>query len=419
MRIGIVSQWYPPEPVFIPGSLAAELTARGHEVRVLTGFPNYPEGRLYPGFRQRWNHRSTEGELTVRRVPLYPSHDASTLRRVANYLSFAASSSVAAPRYLADVDAVYVYHPPATVFAAPALLRLLRRKPVVLHVQDIWPDSVTESSMAPVGGAGAALHRVLSAAMRRVYGASAAIAVTAPSMRDLVVERGADPATLRVVLNWTDESLFRPVRASDSARHAVGGGGRRTVMYAGNIGQFQNLDTAVRAAAAIEHVAPLDLVIVGSGTEEAAVRDLVRQLGAGNVRFLGRRSPADMAELYAAADYQLILLRDLAIFRGTIPSKLQAALACGSPVLVSAAGDCARFVDETGVGLSCPPDDTAALAARFVEAASIPAERHAEMARRARDSYRERMSMSTGVDQFEALLAAAAGARTRQPQPIR
>jgi hypothetical protein len=108
VKIGIVSQWYPPEPWFIPASLAEELATRSHEVRVLTGFPNYPEGRIYPGYRQRWNDRSTTGQVTTRRVPLYPSHDSSAVRRAANYLSFAATSSLAAMRYLAGVDVVYV-----------------------------------------------------------------------------------------------------------------------------------------------------------------------------------------------------------------------------------------------------------------------------------------------------------------------
>src|SRR5262249_30034478 len=148
-------------PVFIPVSLAEELAIRGHEVRVLTGFPNYPEGRIHPGHRQRWNHMSSSGGVTIRRVPLYPSHDASALGRAANYPSLAATSSAAAMRFLSDVDVLYVYHPPATAFAPAALLRLLRRLPVVLHVQDVWPESVTASPMAPRGPGGRLLHTAL------------------------------------------------------------------------------------------------------------------------------------------------------------------------------------------------------------------------------------------------------------------
>ncbi len=371
MKIGVVSQWYPPEPAFVPGNLARELAARGHEVRVLTAFPNYGEGRVYPGYRQRWRDRTTTGGLTVRRVPVYPSYSASALGRVANYVSFGATSALAAPRYLADVDAIYVYHPPPTAFAGPALSRLVRRIPVVLHVQDIWPESVTASAMAPGGRVGRGLDRALGALMRRLYRTVAGIAVIAPSMAELLVERGADPGKVRVVFNWTDEELFRPVPVTPAARTAIGHRGRCTVMYAGNLGPFQRVETAVRAAAAA--AGQVDLVFVGSGADEPYARRLATELGATNIRFLGRRPPAEMAELYAAADYQLITLRDLPALRGTVPSKLQAALACARPVIMSAGGDAARLVSSSGIGLVCPPEDWRTLADRFVAAAASTA----------------------------------------------
>ncbi|GAB1643006.1 glycosyltransferase family 4 protein [Krasilnikovia sp. MM14-A1259] len=405
MKIGIISQWFHPEPSPIPSNLAEDLAARGHEIRVLTGYPNYPDGKLYPGFRQRWGHVSRTAGITTRRVPLYASHDSSGLRRAANYLSFATTSALAAPRYLSGVDVVYVYLTPATVFAAPALLRLLCRVPAVIHVQDIWPESVTSSTMAPQGFAGRMMERTLHTVMRRVYRMSAGIAVIAPSMRDLVIARGAHPERVRTILNWADESLFHPVPDAAAARREIGHRGKCTIMYAGTMGPFQNIEASVRAAAA---TAPdVDLVLVGSGISEEPARRLADELGATNIRFLGRRPPTDMAALTGAADYQLVTLRDLPIFRGTIPSKLQAALACGSPVLVSVPGDCAALVEENGVGLASPPDDWRLLADRFRQAAKVPAEERREMARRAQHLYHARMSRTAGIDRLEDLLIAA------------
>jgi glycosyltransferase involved in cell wall biosynthesis len=406
VKIGIVSQWYPPEPAYIPANLAGELVTRGHRVRVLTGFPNYPTGRLYPGYRQRWNDTAVLDGVTVRRVPLYPSHDHSGARRAANYLSFAATSSAAAVRYLGDADVVYVYLTPATAFAAPALLRLLRGTPAVIHVQDLWPESVTSSSMVPRGVAGRLISDALHAAMRRTYRLASSVAVIAPSMRDLVVARGADPARVRVVLNWADETLFRPVEATPSARARIGHRNRCTIMYAGAMGPFQNLEDSIRAAAAVRD--DVDLVFVGSGIGEPAARNLTARLGIGNVRFLGRLPMSDMAALYAAADYQLVTLKNLAIFRGTIPSKLPAALSCGSPVLVSVPGDCATIVEANNVGLACPPEDGPALADRFRRAAAFSAAERAAMGRRALDCYRAQMSMQAGIDQLEDMLTEAA-----------
>jgi glycosyltransferase involved in cell wall biosynthesis len=414
MKVGVITQWYPPEPDFIVSGLVEELALRGHDVRVLTGFPNYPEGRIYAGYRQRWNSTSTDGRVTLRRVPVYPSHDASGVRRAATFLSFAATSSLAALRYLAGADALYANISPATAVAAPTLLRHLRGTPMVLHILDLWPESFTESPMAPGGRLGSLMNSALGAALRWVYRSAAGIAVTAPTMRDLVVERGADPAKVRVVLNWTDESLFRPVEATEATRREIGHRGRCTIMYAGNMGPFQNIEGMVRAAAAVEHSEKVDLALVGSGIEEDSARALTRRLGAGNIRFLGRRQPSDMAALYAAAEYQLVSLLDLPIFRGTIPSKLQAALSCGSPVVVAAPGDSARIVESSGAGLSCPPEDWRALADRFLQAASLPAGERAEMARRARESYEARMSKRAGVDQLEEMLRIAADRERRR-----
>lgn len=397
MKIGIVSQWYPPEPPTIPADVARELAARGHQVRVLTGFPNYPHGTLYEGYQQRWSTVESQNGVQVRRAPLYTSHDSSGLKRAANYLSFAVTSAVASG-FLKGADVVYVYLTPATVFAAPALLQAVHGIPSVVHVQDVWPDSVTASPMIPRGLAGRAIDAALTTAVRRIYRSAAGIAVIAPSMRELLVERGAAPEKIRVVLNWANEGLFRPV----TAKADIGRRERCTFMYAGAMGPFQNVGDTVCAAAAVADVA--DLVLVGSGIEEDTARRMAADLKADNVRFLGRRPAAEMAALYAAADFQLVTLRDLPMFRGTIPSKLQAALACGSPVLVSVPGDCAELVEREGVGLACPPEDWRALADRMRHAAKLPPAERAEMGRRALDTYRSQMSLRAGVDAIEEML---------------
>jgi glycosyltransferase involved in cell wall biosynthesis len=413
VKIGIVSQWFPPEPAHIPGDLADELAARGHEVRVLTGFPNYPDGKVYPGYRQRWGELTHDGAKSLRRVPLYANHDASAVKRVGNYLSFAATSSVAALRYLTGVDVIYVYLTPATAATAPALLQKLRGIPVVIHVQDLWPESVTSSAMGPQGVMGRLTNRLLHKAMSQIYAMSAGVAVIAPTMRDIVVQRGANAATVRVVLNWADEALFRPLATTAAARQDIGHRDRCTIMYAGTMGAFQNIEASVRAASAVSDAGELDLVLVGSGTAQESAQTLATELQAPNIRFLGRRPAADMPALYGAADYQLVTLRDLPIFRGTIPSKLQAALACGSPVVVSVPGDCAALVENNGVGLACQPDDWRGLADRFTQAAKTPSSERVEMGRRARAFYEAEMSRKAGVDQLEDMLIEAADRRRK------
>ncbi|MFF0153028.1 glycosyltransferase family 4 protein [Micromonospora sp. NPDC005203] len=406
MKIGILSYHFPPEPAFIPGSLAEELAARGHEVRVLTGFPDYPGGHVYPGWRQRWHHETHSERLTVRRVPRYPAGATSTGARMASYLSFAGSATLTARRYFSDLDALYVFQLPATTFAAAGVLRLLGRVPTVLHVQDIWTRDGADEA-----GEGRWVAR-MGSAMTRIYRSAARIAVAAPSMRDLVVAAGAEPDRVRLVLNWTDERIFYPATPGAAARQLVRRDGRCVVMHAGTIGPRQGLETAVRAAAALDRT--MDLVLVGSGSAERRVRGLAAELGADNVRFVERRSPVDMPELYAAADYQLVMLRDLPELRGTVPGKVQAALSCAAPVVASAGGDTADLVERVRAGLSCPPEDWAALADRFWLAATIPPPARNEMGRRGRAAYLREMSLPAGVDRIERLLHEAAG-RVTEP----
>ncbi|MCM0673936.1 glycosyltransferase family 4 protein, partial [Micromonospora phytophila] len=249
----------------------------------------------------------------------------------------------------------------------------------------------------------------IGAAMTRTYRAADRIAVAAPSLRDRVVAAGADPSRVRVVLNWTDERIFHPTRAGRAARQLVRRDDRCVVMHAGTIGPRQGLQTAVRAAAALDGT--VDLVLVGSGADERRVRGLAAELRAGNVRFVERRSPLDMPELYAAADYQLVMLRDLPELRSTLPAKLPAALSCAAPVVASAGGDTAELVERARAGLSCPPEDWAALADRFWLAATIPPPAREDMGRRGREAYLREMSLPAGVDRIERLLYDAAADR--------
>ncbi|WP_432953643.1 glycosyltransferase family 4 protein [Micromonospora haikouensis] len=417
MRIGILSYHFPPEPAFVPGSLAEQLAARGHEVRVLTGFPDYPGGQVYPGWRQRWRYETRSERLTVRRVPRWSAGDASVRARVAGWLSFAASAGTIGRGHLAGVDVLYVHQLPAATFAAAGLLRLLGAVPTVLHVQDVHPELEAQGATPTPWAA-----RVATAT-RWLYRSADLVAVAAPGMRDLVVAGGADPGRVRLVLNWTDERLFHPAEPTREARRLVRGDGRCVVMHAGTIGARHGLETAVRAAAPLRGT--MDLALVGSGPGEERVRRLAAELGTDNVRFVARRSPLEMADLYAAADYQLVMLRDLPELRGTIPGKLQAAFGCAAPVVASAGGDTVEIVERARAGLSCPPEDWATLADRFWLAATIPSAARLEMGRRGREAYLRDMSLRGGVDDVERLLheavaarrSRATAARTRYPEP--
>ena len=184
MRIGIFSQWYEPEPgpAALPAVLGRALAERGHEVHVLTGFPNYPSGKLAPGYSQALHLKEDLGGVQVTRVPLYLNHDASALRRIGNYTSFAVSATaLGVPRFPA-VDALWVNYSPVTIGLPMWLQQIVRGTPTVCEVGDLWPDTLAVSGLrgtTPVATLG---YRLLSRWCNAMYASSDAVSYISPGV---------------------------------------------------------------------------------------------------------------------------------------------------------------------------------------------------------------------------------------------
>lgn len=411
MKIGIVTQWYSPERGPNPSPTAVTLSERGHKVKVLTGFPSYPTGKIFTGYRQRWSHHEADGHVQVRRVPLYPSHDTNGVKRAINFLSFASTSTFALG-FLKDCDVIYVYATPMTAATAAAAGQALGGRPFVLHIQDLWPDSVLESGMAGGRVVRPLLASTLSGALRYLYRRAARLIAIAPSMKQTLIARGVPAGKISVIYNWAGDERPAPPTFDPAVRTRLGRPGRTLAVFAGNIGQMQDVETIVRAAALCQHDSPLDVAIVGAGTAGPAVRRLAVELCATNVRFFDRVDSAEMPPIYAASDYQLVTLKDRPVFRATIPSKLGDALSASCPVISTVPGDVATMCAEGGFGFSCEPESAPALADTFRLACAEdePARRQKRQA--AWDYYWKNMSMAGAMENLEAILADAAHSTT-------
>jgi len=406
MRVVVVSQWFPPENASIPADIIRALVDVGHDVTVLTGFPNYPTGRIYDGWKQRPRQDTCADGYRIRRVALYPSHDSSAFKRAAGYLSFGAMSTAFGWSRLRHADVVYVYHPPLTSAIGPWLSRELGGAPYVLHVQDIWPDSVVEAGMIhglPLKTANNLLTRACNAIYRRADG----IICIAPTMASTLQARGAPDRSLHVVLNWADESAFFPTARDESMTSKLGFADHFTVMFAGNLGSLQGLDVAIRAAAQVRDLADFRLVLVGDGVARASLATLARDIGADNVIFVSPQPLSAMNSVTRCSDVQLVCLRDLSFFRGTIPSKLGAVMASGLPVICAVNGDAGALVDEAGAGWACEAGEVEALARTF---RSAYASSEAELSMRgsaARNYYERHMARPTATTTIERILRSA------------
>jgi putative colanic acid biosynthesis glycosyltransferase WcaI len=397
MRILFVTQWFEPEPGAICGlPLARWLRQQGHEVAVVTGFPNYPSGRIYEGYRVRWRHRETMDGVPVLRVPLYPSHDGSPIRRAANYGSFALSAAVIGTALSGPADVGYCYHPPATVGLPAVAMKLFRGIPFVYHIEDMWPESVVESGMLGQGWKQEAIRNLLSGWCSFVYRRASRIIVLSPGFKRLLIDRGVAADKIDIVYNWVQEEVFKPLPRDGALQEELGLRGRFNVIYAGNLGAFQGLATVIRAAQRVEDVPEIQVVLAGTGQDESQLKALACALGLKNVRFLGPRPYRDMPRINALADVMLVHLKDLPFFATTIPSKTQVALASGRPVLMAVRGDAADVIERAGAGLVCEPEDEAALADRILRLYRLSADELEEMGRKGREFYLREMSLDVG-----------------------
>jgi len=408
MKIAIVTQYYPPEPVPIPHALAHGLAERGHDVRVVTAFPSYPNGRIYPGYHQRWRSLEEDRGVKVHRVPLFVSHSRSALGRLLSYGSFGWTSIFAAG-FIKDVDVTYVYATQMTAAIAPSWWFRLFRIPFVLHVQDLWPESVTGSSLAGGKTLSRIINSVLTPWLAGMYRRAVGTIAIGPTMMRLLGERGVVEERLHAVFNWADDAGgLRDAKGKMSESQSL------RVMYAGNMGELQDLQTVLQAAALVSDLRGFQLDLVGSGISEASLRDLAAKLKLDNVVFHGRVPVADMGEQYSRSDFQLVPLKDLQIFRGTIPSKFQASLASGIPVITNVAGDVSDIVLERNVGLTSTPGDPESLAMAFRTAYAMSGSARRAMGERGAKLYNEGMSMSRGIDKIEAILADAVRSSRRE-----
>jgi len=404
MKILILTQWYPPEPGLLVQELAQTLMAHGHQVTVLTGFPNYPSGQLYPGYRLKLLQRETLSGVPVVRVPLYPEHSRSGFKRALNYLSFAVSAATLGWFAVSKPDIMFVYHPPLTIGIPAYILSCLWRIPFVYQIQDMWPETLRVSGMLNNERA----LKLVGSFADRVYKWSKAICVISPGFRANLISKGVPEKKIHVISNWVDTDTYFPVVPDAATESKLGLHGKFNVMFAGNIGEGQGLETIVVAAQLLQDCPDVQFVFVGDGIALPRLKEAAEAQNVKNIRFLGRYQAEDMPGLYALADVLLIHLKDDPLFQITIPHKIFAYMASGKPILAAVRGDAAIIVMEAHAGISCMPEDPQALAETVRRLLKMPEADLQEMGQRGLEAVRTKYSREYLVSQIEKVLQAAA-----------
>ncbi len=405
MQILILSQWFQPEPFYKGVSFATELVKMGHEVEVLTGFPNYPEGKLYDGYKIKFFQREMIGGIPVIHVPLYPSHDSNSIKRILNYTSFALSASLPGFFLVKRPDVIYVYHPPATIGLPALFLHLLHRVPFVYDIQDIWPDTLAATGMM---GNKVALWLV-DKWCRFIYSQAAKIVVLSPGFKKSLIKSGVPDHKIEVIYNWCEDDKIQATAQNEDLARELGMAGRFNVVFAGTMGKAQALDAVLEAARLLRDKLPeIQIVFVGGGIDVDRLKEKTIEQGLTNVRFLSRRPPSEIGDILNLGDVLLVHLRDDPLFRITIPSKTQAYMAAGRPILMGLKGNAAALVEKAGAGLTCTPEDPQDIADAVEKFYNMTREELDLMGHNGKIFYEQELSLRIGARRFEKIFQSVA-----------
>ena len=365
MRILYLSQYFPPEmgaPAARVSELAARWVERGHEVVVLTGFPNNPTGIVPPEYRGHIRMRESWRGVEVLRTWVYATPNKGVLKRGLQYGSFALSS-VALGAFAKDVrscDVVVATSPQFLCALSGWTLARALKVPYVLEVRDLWPQSIVEvGALGPnhplVGG----LRRM----ERFVYDAADLLVGVTDSFARIWREQGVDPDKIRVVKNGVDLELFHPRENPAPVRADLGFTEKFVVSYIGTIGMAHGLGTLLDVAERMRGRDDVVFAIIGEGAERGHLEADARARGLANVHFLGQQPRTRIPALLAATDLAVVMLRDTPLFETVLPSKLFEIMGCARPLLLAVGGEAKKLVDEARCGWVVPPEDVEAMVA--------------------------------------------------------
>lgn len=370
MRFLILTQYFPPEiggPQTRLAAMATELRALGHDVEIVTGIPNYPRGEFFSGYRAKLYRRETLDGLTVNRVWLYPAMGGG-IRRLINYLSFAATSLIGLWRS-ARADYIFVESPPLFLSVPAVVVARLKGSQVILNVADLWPDAIFQGGFMKKGLGFRCLEMLETWGYKH---AAYVNAVTAGIRDTLVNQKGVPAAKMLFLPNGVDTERFLP-RPGDAALSArLGLEGKKIILWAGTLGFAHGLDNILAAAKLLDGRGDTHFLFVGDGSAKLKLQDLASSMRLRNVSFLAPVSNRELAAYISISTAGLASLLDIPLHDGARPSKMFPVLASGRPLIFVGRGEAARLIHDAGAGIVVAPGNPEALAATVLELAGNP-----------------------------------------------
>lgn len=414
MHILFLTDNFPPE-VNAPASRtfehAREWVAAGHQVTIITGVPNFPRGRVYEGYRNKLFQKEVIDGITVVRVWTFITANEGFFKRTLDYVSFAVSATIAAVG-LKRPDIVVGTSPQFFAAMAAWAVGLLKRRPWVFELRDIWPESIRAVGAIREG----ALLRMLEGIEMFLYHRARVIIAVTQAFKQTLVARGIPEDKIHVVTNGVDLSRFSPRQKPAALLGRLGLSDCFVAGYVGTHGLAHGLETLLEAAHLLQNLPGarhIRILLIGDGARKAALVERAQLMGLTNVIFIDSVAKHDVPDYWALLDAAIIHLKRDPLFRTVIPSKLFECMAMGLPVLHGVDGESAEIVLEKQVGVTFEPENAADLANRLVTLSDEPETlaKHRDNALRAAPAYDRRLQAAQMLAYLE---STAAGRLPRQ-----
>ena len=361
MKILYVSQYFPPE-MGAPAARVSELSQRwaqvGHDITVLTGFPNHPDGVIRPEYRRRFRRmifRERVQDVNVVRSWLLPFPNRKPVERILNYSSFLASAAISGS-FLGAPDVVIASSPQLLVGLAGWWISRLKHVPFIFEVRDLWPESLVAVG---VGNANSTLHRLLGRIAGFLYRKADHIVVVTPAFREYLVNRWQVPAEkISVVTNGVETRIFSPRFPDPDLRKSLGGEAKFVVSFIGTLGLAHGLETMLAAAERLQQTEPdILFALVGEGADRERIAGIAQSRGITNIKFVPQQLREKIPDYIAVSDACLVLLKKSEVFETVIPTKMLEFMSCARPVILGVAGQAREILERSDGGICIEPEN--------------------------------------------------------------
>ena len=401
LKILVISQYFWPENFRI-NDLASELHKKGHSVTVLTGKPNYPQGKIFPGYGFFKKSIDNFKGIEVKRVPLIPRGTDNRLQLILNYLSFVLFSCLLIPfRFRDEYDVIFVYEPSPISVCLPAILvKKIKKIPIVFWVQDLWPESLSATGAVK----SVCVLKIINLLVKYIYKSCDLILVQSKAFISSIEKFGVNSDVIHYFPN-SAEKLYKPINMHDAREFDMEMPKGFRIVFAGNIGAAQSMQTIIQAAVLLNNNPSIHWIIIGSGRRQEWLEKEINLKGLqSNVHLLGQKSIEKMPYYFSASDVLLATLNPEPIFSLTIPGKIQSYMACRKPIITAIDGEAARIIEESGSGIAVSAGNASELSDAVVKLYEMSEENRAKMGEKGREYFERHFESSRLVSQLESWL---------------